>query len=169
MGEGCRETTVWMVMQPPLGASDAYNSINSEDRSRDTRGFHVSTNVWVFSVPRIVLFGNPLKAKKKSGRLSQGVTYDAGGWGGKQARTQICTDLCTETREQNPLSHFTEGKTVTAGGWLIFAKNPAARFMATLSSELPSLHPLLWSFSGPCSVCHLLSLEEGHSSGYLTW
>lgn len=76
----------------------------------------MSTNVWVFSLPRIVLSGNPLKAKKKIGQLNQGVTYDAGGCGGKQARTQICTDLCTETREQNPLSHFTEGKTVTAGG-----------------------------------------------------
>lgn len=36
MGEGCRETTVWMAMQPPLGVSDAYNSINSEDGDQET-------------------------------------------------------------------------------------------------------------------------------------
>lgn len=69
----------------------------------------MSTNVWVFSLPRIVLSSNPLKAKKKVDGSTRGlpVMQEDGGKASKDP------DL---HREQNPLSHFTEGKTVTAGG-----------------------------------------------------
>lgn len=73
----------------------------------------MSTNTWVFSLPRIVLFGNPLKAKKVDGsaRGLPMMQEDGGeGEGSKQG------PRCAETRDQNLLSHFTEGKTVTARG-----------------------------------------------------
>ena len=69
----------------------------------------MSTNTWVFSLPRIVLFGNPLKAKKVDGS-ARGLPMMQEGEGSKQG------PRCAETRDQNLLSHFTEGKTVTARG-----------------------------------------------------
>ena len=66
----------------------------------------MSTNTWVFSLPRIVLFGNPLKAKKVDGSAR-------GGGGGKQARTQMCRN-----QRSKPAFPFYRGKNCHSS-WVI--------------------------------------------------
>lgn len=115
----------------------------------------MSTNMWVFSLQRTVLSGNSLEEEKVDGS-GRGYLYNAGGCGKSQQGPKSA-----ENRDQNLPSHFTEGKTVTAGGMIDFAKNPAAGFMAALGPELPSLNSLFWFFSGPCSVFHMPSFGRG--------
>lgn len=73
----------------------------------------MSTNTWVFSLPRVVLSGNPLKAKKVDSS-ARGLPMMQEEWGEGEGSKQ--GPRCAETRGQNLLSHFIEGKTVTAHG-----------------------------------------------------
>lgn len=62
----------------------------------------MSTNLWVFSLPRTVLSGNPLKAKKVDGsaRGLPVMQEDGGGGVGKGSKQG---PRCAETRDQ---THF---------------------------------------------------------------
>lgn len=73
-----------------------------------------------------------------------------------------------ETRDQNPPSHFIEGKPVEAGGMIDFAENPAAGFMVALGPEPPSPNSLSCLFQCLVLFPTCLLLEEAHSR-HLPW